>query len=233
MQTDGNAVVYNSQSWALWATNTGGLIQPGAFTMRADGDLVLYDIAGQPHWASNTAGNPGAFLNVQDDGNIVVYRAGSTTETPDNALWSAGSNDVQTILEAHNGYRAQVGVPPLQWSSELAGQAQSWANQLAATSSLGNERGIPFGQNAISYHPNKGDSYPQALDAWGSEQQDYIPGIFPDVSRTGSIAAVGQYTQMVWRNTTEVGCAVAGDQYYAVLVCFYNPPGNIFGETVF
>jgi hypothetical protein len=201
--------------------------------MRADGDLVLYDIAGQPHWASNTAGNPGAFLNVQDDGNIVVYRAGSTTETPDNALWSAGSNDVQTILAAQNGYRAQVGVPPLQWSGGLAEQAQSWANQLATTpNELLGEPGIPFGQNVSSYISNVGGSYAQVIDDWGSEQQYFVGGIFPDVSTTGDFESVGQYTQMVWRNTTEVGCAVAGDQYYAVLVCFYNPPGNIFGETV-
>jgi hypothetical protein len=45
------------------------------------------------HWASNTSGNPGAFFNIQDDGNLVVYRVGSQTETADNALWAAGSND--------------------------------------------------------------------------------------------------------------------------------------------
>ena len=94
MQSDGNAVLYNSQSQPLWSTNTGGQIKPRDFAMQADGNLVLYDTSGQPHWASNTQGNPGAFLNVQDDGNLVVYRAGSATETADNALWAAGSNDM-------------------------------------------------------------------------------------------------------------------------------------------
>jgi uncharacterized protein YkwD len=39
----------------------------------------------------------------------------------------------QEILNAHNAYRSQVGVPPLQWSDNLAASAQQWANQLAAT----------------------------------------------------------------------------------------------------
>jgi len=51
------------------------LIEPRDFIMQTDGNLVLYDTSGQPHWASNTQGNPSAFLNVQDDGNLVVYRA--------------------------------------------------------------------------------------------------------------------------------------------------------------
>jgi hypothetical protein len=33
MQSDGNVVLYNSQSQPLWSTNTGGLIQPRDFIM--------------------------------------------------------------------------------------------------------------------------------------------------------------------------------------------------------
>ena len=95
MQPDGNVVLYNSASRPLWWTNTGGgLIDPRDFIMQTDGDLVLYDTSGQAQWASKTGGNPGAFLDVQDDGNLVLYRAGSATETADNSLWAAGSNDV-------------------------------------------------------------------------------------------------------------------------------------------
>ena len=89
MQSDGNVVLYNTQSKPLWQTNTAG-INPREFIMQTDGNLVLYDTSGQPHWESNTQGNPGAFLNVQDDGNLVVYRAGSTSQTANNALWDAG-----------------------------------------------------------------------------------------------------------------------------------------------
>jgi hypothetical protein len=93
MQADGNVVLYGNRSNPLWATNTGGLITPREFIMQTDGNLVLYSTDGRARWASLTWNNPGAFLNVQDDGNLVVYRAGSQTETGDNALWAAGSKD--------------------------------------------------------------------------------------------------------------------------------------------
>jgi uncharacterized protein YkwD len=93
MQTDGNVVLYDRNSQPLWATNTGGLITPREFIMQTDGNLVLYDKEGCPKWASQTYGNPGAFFNIQDDGNLVVYRYGAQAETAENALWAAGSND--------------------------------------------------------------------------------------------------------------------------------------------
>jgi len=38
------------------------------------------------------------------------------------------------------------------------------------------------------------------------------------------------YTQMVWRDTTAVGCGYASDGGYDVLSCRYSPPGNIIGQ---
>ncbi len=102
MQSDGNVVLYNTQPKPLWATHTGpGQFTPSGLIMQTDGNLVLYDTSGQPHWESNTPGNPGAFLNVQDDGNLVVYREGSTTQTANNALWDAGAPpplNLQTVV---------------------------------------------------------------------------------------------------------------------------------------
>jgi hypothetical protein len=43
------------------------------------------DSGGSPLWASNTAGNNGATLSVQDDGNVVIY------STSGAALWSTGA----------------------------------------------------------------------------------------------------------------------------------------------
>src|SRR5580658_4639311 len=37
--------------------------------------------------------------------------------------------EMQTILEAHNAYRAKHCAPPLTWSPEVAATAQRWANQ--------------------------------------------------------------------------------------------------------
>ena len=53
--------------------------------MQADGNFVVYDLAEGypiPVWATHTAGNPGAYLNVQGDGNMVIYSASNEP------LWS-------------------------------------------------------------------------------------------------------------------------------------------------
>ncbi|WP_407838743.1 FG-GAP-like repeat-containing protein [Streptomyces sp. DSM 116496] len=51
--------------------------------MQADGNLVLY-AKGKAVWATGTNGNQGALARMQNDGNLVVYKADGTT-----ALWSS------------------------------------------------------------------------------------------------------------------------------------------------
>ncbi|BAY09012.1 CAP domain-containing protein [Calothrix sp. NIES-2098] len=246
MQSDGNVVLYDRNSQPLWATNTWG-IQPRELIMQTDGNLVLYDTSGSPRWASNTWNNPGAFFNIQDDGNLVVYRAGSQTETADNALWASGSNDIwesggqggqggqnaqiQEMLAAHNRYRAEVGIPPLQWSDNLAASAQQWANHLAGTGTFEhshNGSGENLAQGSTGFF-----SVTKLVDMWGDEKQYFSNGTFPNVSSTGNWMDVGHYTQVIWRNTTEVGCGLASGNGNDVLVCHYNPGGNVTGQGVF
>ena len=57
--------------------------------MQTDGNLVLYDTSNQARWASGTSNNPGAYLKMQDDGNVVIYRAGPSTAN--NALWATNT----------------------------------------------------------------------------------------------------------------------------------------------
>jgi hypothetical protein len=83
MQKDGNFVLYNKASQAIWASGTNG--RGGTFaTFLADGNFVVYASANLPIWSSNSGGHPGAKLAVQDDGNVVVY-ANST------AVWATNT----------------------------------------------------------------------------------------------------------------------------------------------
>jgi len=50
---------------------------------------------------------------------------------------------------------------------------------------------------------------------------------------TGNWADVGHYTQMIWKNTTAVGCAVATGGGMDPLVCRYSPSGNFIGQPVY
>ncbi len=57
---------------AIWtAVGTYGL--GSSFYVQADGNLTAYDAAMHPLWESRTAGHPGAYLAVQNGGNLVVY----------------------------------------------------------------------------------------------------------------------------------------------------------------
>lgn len=50
-----------------------------------------------------------------------------------------------------------------------------------------------------------------------------------DFSRPGWRASAGRFTQLVWRDTTTVGCAVAAGCPSKTFVCRYSPPGNVIG----
>lgn len=237
LQTDGNVVLYNPRFLPLWSTQTGGAVQPGVFVMQTDGNLVLYDVGWQARWTTGTANNPGAFLRVQNDGNLVIYRSGSQSETAENAVWASGSVEqpgglnaqAQEILTLHNRYRSEVGLPQLQWSSALSTSAQQWANQLAQTNTFQHSgRG---GEN-LAKGTAGAFSLTQFVDLWGNEKKNFINGIFPNVSSTGNWKDVGHYTQMIWRNTTEVGGGVATGNGSDVLVCHYSPAGNVINQPV-
>ena len=73
----------------------------------------------------------------------------------------------------------------------------------------------------------------QLVDIWGDEKRYFIGGIFPNVSSTGKWQDVGHYTQLVWRNTTQVGCGVATGNGIIVMVGRYSPPGNVVGQRVY
>ena len=52
-------------------------------------------------------------------------------------------------------------------------------------------------------------------------------------SSTDATKAVGHYTQIVWKNTTKVGCGIANsltDRGGEWVVCRYSPPGNYVGQ---
>lgn len=80
-QGDGNLVLYDNYGGPVWASNT--FSSPGVAVMQGDGNLVVYNPWWTPLWASNTAGQNGAYLEVHDDGAIVVRNRQGT------AIWGA------------------------------------------------------------------------------------------------------------------------------------------------
>lgn len=141
----------------------------------------------------------------------------------------------QRLLAAHNRERAALGVAPLAWDAELAGQAAAWGQSLAARGLLQHAprgRGEPQGENL--WAGTQGAYIPEAMvDAWARERALYTHAPFPAVSQTGRWKDVGHYTQMVWRQSDRVGCAVAAGEDFDVLVCRYRSAGNVTGQRAF
>jgi hypothetical protein len=138
------------------------------------------------------------------------------------------------ILAAHNAQRALVGAPPLVWDNDLGTAAATYAAQMATSgvfehSDRHARRGI--GEN-LWYGTHGAYSVEAMVGAWASEKRMFIPGIFPNNSRTGNWVDVAHYTQMIWPTTQRIGCALASNGRADYLVCRYATAGNIDGKWV-
>ncbi len=129
----------------------------------------------------------------------------------------------QDMLDVHNQWRRKVGVPALTWSDDLAQHAQEWANQLANENfKLYHRPNNPFGEN-LTWAAHQQLTPLQVVNSWGEEVAQY------DYDSNSCSGVCGHYTQIVWQETTEVGCAVVRSQQQEIWVCNYNPPGNYVG----
>ena len=141
----------------------------------------------------------------------------------------------QRLLIAHNRERLDLGLEPVRWDPTLAQSAQRWADYLASTGRFEhapeNHR-APEGENL--WAGTRGYFQPEAMvGAWIREKRFFRPGVFPDNSTTGRWEDVGHYTQLVWRATSQVGCAEAASEREDILVCRYSEAGNYRGERPF
>ena len=144
------------------------------------------------------------------------------------------SNFPTTILAVHNAVRSAAGVAPLTWDPALGNAAAAYATQLALTNNFqhSDRKARPgIGEN-LWMGTHGAFSYQAMMRGWIAEQRDFVPGVFPGVSRNGDWESVAHYTQMIWPTTTRVGCAVASNGRTDYLVCRYSPKGNIDGRPV-
>lgn len=129
----------------------------------------------------------------------------------------------QDALSAHNQYRAIHDAAGLEWDNSLAEYAYKHASQCIFEHSHG-----PYGENlAAGYRSTEA-----AIKAWYDEEKLYSY-TNPQFSK-----ATGHFTQLVWKSTRKVGCAVVScnglhgtpGKYVA---CEYSPAGNIINPGYF
>lgn len=149
------------------------------------------------------------------------------------------------MTEAHNVVRARImnptpdpPLPPLKWSVEVAKVAQAYADKLATDCSFQHSMTPGLGENLAYYEGFMADPE-DAVEGWAGEEECYTFGPLMrgdncDMACTArqSSNGCGHYTQVVWRNTTELGCGVAtcsGARPREIWVCNYKAPGNYIG----
>jgi len=141
-----------------------------------------------------------------------------------------------TALSKHNTYRDTHHSPDMTLSSSLNDSAQSWANYLASNGVF-EHSDSDAGENLyVSYTTassvNAATLANQAVTNWYNEVSDY------DYRNPGFSPETGHFTQVVWKNSTQLGCGAArgvktlqGTQYNAFyVVCQYAPAGNVIGQ---
>jgi len=144
---------------------------------------------------------------------------------------------MQGMTEPHNRIRTKLGLPDLRWSGRLAKIAGKRAVYLAENNDCEmRHTRSEYGENLFWASPVKwsdGRRETQKItakhvaEAWAAEAADY--DYSTNSCRSGAMC--GHYTQMVWKETRELGCAMAVCPDEAqIWVCVYYPPGNYVGQ---
>jgi len=132
----------------------------------------------------------------------------------------------QEILDAHNDVRSALGIAPLSWDTALVASSQQWGDTLADNDcAFEHEDQNAYGENLwwSNYEPTP----TEVVQAWADEVAYYDY----DTNTCDAGEMCGHYTQIVWADTTHVGCAKSTcDAGEVIWVCRYDPPGNWVGQ---
>ncbi|PFH52216.1 hypothetical protein AMATHDRAFT_92905, partial [Amanita thiersii Skay4041] len=128
------------------------------------------------------------------------------------------------VVKGHTAQRARYGAPPLTWNDDLYNGTLDWAQQCEFKHSGGD-----YGENLAT---GTGDySFNDGLKLWMDEAAKY------NYNKPGFSERTGHFTQVVWKSTKSVACAMANcapgtifDEASRFLVCRYDPAGNVQGQ---
>lgn len=152
------------------------------------------------------------------------------------------AQEAQQVVDYHNQKRAEVGSPELTWSAEIAKYAQGRADTIARTGQFSHlpPGKSPYGENLAQGGSTGGGasgySALSACDNWYAEKLKMPKGARIMTSNLFN-RGVGHYTQMIWKDSTEIGVGIAtfsqnGFQM-TVVVCCYNPRGNFISGAIY
>lgn len=192
----------------------------------------------QESGSGNTTGNP----SKPNQGNSNQSGGkGANATMAGNTGSRLSAQQAQQMLDYHNQKRGEVGNGKVAWSAQIAKYAQQRADQIAREKRLAHlpQGQNPFGENLAQGGASGGVSgytVVNACEGWYAERAKMQKN-----ARTMSVElfnrGVGHYTQMVWKGTTHIGAGIStyqqGGFTMTVVVCCYNPPGNVLGGVIY
>jgi len=131
-------------------------------------------------------------------------------------------------LKLHNKYRDKHHSPPLTLNKDLCHIAKNYSEKLKENNnkkieySFGKYKGNDIGEN-IFMCQGKEATPEMAINEWYNEYKNYN---FEKDFQKGT----EHFTQIIWKDTKEVGFGIAnkGNKYF--IVANYYPPGNFLGQ---
>ncbi|CAI9278104.1 pathogenesis-related protein PRB1-3 [Lactuca sativa] len=144
---------------------------------------------------------------------------------------NAISQNDKEFLEAHNKARLRSGLPAFSYDQSLANFARKYASTRANDCALKHSNG-PYGENLFWGSADGASKWTpkDAVYAWIKEHNYY------DKATNSCMPGkkCGHYTQIMWRDTKKVGCALSYCKNKGTyVVCEYDPAGNVEGLSPF
>ena len=184
---------------------------------------------------------------------MLIINASSFASNNEQSVYQASTipepRQFAGILASHNTVRAKFNQVSLTWSNSLAGYAQQWVNHLAQTRNCAmvhrpnyddefeSERFLQAnGENLFWASPEVFENGLEKLQhftptevvkAWAVEEDHY--DYQSNSCEPGE--QCGHFTQMIWHESRQVGCAKAiCPDKSQIWACNYFPRGNYIGE---
>ncbi|CAF0721775.1 unnamed protein product [Brachionus calyciflorus] len=135
---------------------------------------------------------------------------------------------IQEMVNQHNILRQNHNVSDLVLNPDLVQLAQNEADKYADNGVMDSQivkyKNTGLGKNSAIYAGPAGYSGIQPTNLWYQKSQKFNYA-------SNSIQDSGTFTQVVWKNSKEIGVGVTKKDNKFYIVALYNPPGNILGTV--
>lgn len=170
------------------------------------------------------------FAAVLPSALAVIFAKGRENRFDNSYLDTTDSNFQLDCIKWHNYFRKLHGAPALRYSASLAEYARRRAIQLATKDGTNfyHPDDLPYGEN-LAWNSQEPIDCGLPLKLWYDEWKIY------NFQRPNINAANGHFTQMIWKDSANIGCGQAiskGPKGGTFTVCNYDPPGNYENEEL-